>query len=75
MSTSSSSSESSELLITAALRAWSSSRTDRSPSDRKQTAGQINHAAVKVLTLKLGPNRLITMRRLLELSFLVVTRA
>lgn len=75
MSTSSSSSESSELLITAELRAWSSSRTDRSLSDRKQTAGQINHAAVKVLTLKLGPNRLITMRRLLDLSFLVVARA
>lgn len=71
----SSSSESSELLITAAQRAWSSSRTDRSLPDRKQTAGQINHAAVKVLTLKFGPNRLITMRRLLDFGFLVVTHA
>lgn len=74
-SSSSSSSESSELLITAALRVWSSSRTDRNLSDRKQSAAQINHAAVKALTLKLGPNRLITMRRLLNFGFLVVTHA
>lgn len=74
-SSSSSSSESSELLITAALRAWSSSRTDRSLSDRKRAAGQINHPAVKVLTLKLGPNRLITMCRLLDFGFLAVTHA
>lgn len=74
-SSSSSSVESSELLITAALRAWSSSRTDRSLSDRKQTSGQLNHAAVKDLTLKLGPNRLITMCRLLGFGFLPVTVA
>lgn len=73
-SSSSSSSESSELLITAALRAWSFSRTHRSPCDRKQSAGQINHAAVKVPTLKWGPNGLITICRRLDLGFFVVTR-
>lgn len=73
ISSSSSSSEPSELLITTALRACSSSRTDRSLSDRKQTSGQINPAPVKVLTRKCGPNRLITMCRLLESGVLVVT--
>lgn len=71
----SSSSESSELLITAALRTWSSSRTDRSLSDRKQTAAQISHAAVTVRTLKWGPNRLITLQRLLDVGLLVVSHA